>query len=234
MNKKNIIIISILLGLTIGLYLSTRSLNNNIEQLNTKIIEQDNRIMELNNSVTNLTQENENLTNMVIENVDEILSYIEPLKQYDKQLYLSMYKDIMKNAPDALETIYDYTTDEEFKMLCGVVEAESGVCDFDGKCNVASTIINRYLSEIFPNGWSDLLLQDIQYTTVLNGRYKEVEITQDTIDAIEYAFSVEDTTNGCTYFHSGQSYWHENNDKLEFVFEDKYHKFYRIKDGVKN
>ena len=66
-----------------------------------------------------------------------------------------------------------------------------------------------------------------QYSSVGNGSYKKAKVSEDTILAIEYSFMIEDTTNGCTYFHSGNSTWHENN--LEFVFDDELHKFYREK-----
>ena len=44
-------------------------------------------------------------------------------------------------------------------------------------------------------------------------------------------FSIEDTTQGATYFHSGSSRWHE--DSLDFIFEDvDGHKFYKLRGDV--
>jgi hypothetical protein len=126
---------------------------------------------------------------------------IEPLKEYDKKEYLIQYKNILETYSDYIdqpETIYDYTTDEEFDLLCRVVEAEIGIGNFDQKCNVASSIINRYFSETFPNDWKYLLFQKrngvYQYSSVGNGLYRTVEVSEDTILAIEYSFMIEDTT----------------------------------------
>jgi len=163
--------------------------------------------------------------------ITDSLLYIEPLKQYDKQQYLLFYKSIMSDTTDAPETIYDYTTDEEFDLICRIVEAEIGNGCFDSKVNVANTIVNRYYSDNFPNNWIDIIYSPSQYSTLSNGAYKKVKVKEDTILAIEYAFSIEDTTQGATYFHSGSSRWHE--DSLDFIFEDvDGHKFYKLRGDV--
>lgn len=247
--KKNIII-SIMIGGIIGcllygysnLYKENKALNLSIVKL-----QEDNNKMTTNLSrlITEYSEyqvdkENETnamigkISNQVIREQELEQELIEPLKKYDKKEYLIQYKNILTTYSDYIdqpETIYDYTTDEEFDLLCRIVEAEIGIGDFDQKCNVSSSIINRYFSETFPNDWKDLLFQKrngvYQYSSVGNGLYKKAKVSEDTILAIEYSFMIEDTTNGCTYFHSGNSTWHKNN--LEFVFDDGLHKFYREK-----
>ena len=236
--KRNIII-SIMIGGVIGcllygysnLYKENKALNSSMVKL-----QEDNDKMSTN--LSQLITEYSEYQELTIENISNQAireqELIEPLKEYDKEEYLIQYKNILTTYSDYIdqpETIYDYTTDEEFDLLCRVVEAEIGIGNFDQKCNVANTIINRYFSETFPNGWKDLLFQKrngvYQYSSVGNGLYRTVEVSEDTILAIEYSFMIEDTTNGCTYFHSGNSTWHEDN--LEFVFDDGLHKFYREK-----
>lgn len=234
--KRNIII-SIMIGGVIGcllygysnLYKENKALNSSMVKL-----QEDNDKMSTN--LSQLITEYSEYQELTIENISKQVireqELIEPLKEYDKEEYLIQYKNIITTYSDYFglpETIYDYTTDEEFDLLCRVVEAEIGIGNFDQKCNVASSIINRYFSETFPNDWKDLLFQKrngvYQYSSVGNGLYRTVEVSEDTILAIEYSFMIEDTTNGCTYFHSGNSTWHEDN--LEFVFDDGLHKFYR-------
>jgi hypothetical protein len=236
--KKNIII-SIMIGGVIGcllygysnLYKENKALNSSMVKL-----QEDNDKMSTN--LSQLITEYSEYQELTIENISNQVireqELIEPLKKYDKEKYLIQYKNILETYSGCLdqpETIYDYTTDEEFDLLCRIVEAEIGIGDFDQKCNVASSMINRYFSETFPNGWKDLLFQKrngvYQYSSVGNSSYKEINISEDTILAIEYSFMIEDTTSGCTYFHSGKSSWHKNN--LEFVFNDGLHKFYREK-----
>ena len=227
--KNNII--SILIGcVLIVLVFNIRNLYTENINLSNQVDEQEVTIVELTWDKQNLISVNTEISDKLINNVNEELKLIAPLMKYDKQKYLVLYKKIMKNAEDSPETIYDVTTDKEFDTICKVVEAEIGGGDFDSKCNVASSIIERYYSDRFPDGWINLIFQDIQYSTVLSGAYLNVTVSQSTIDAIEYSFSVENTAQGCTYFHSGNSEWHEDN--LEFVFEDTSgHKFYREKEN---
>lgn len=237
MKLKNTVI-SIMIGGVIGVLLFGygRLYNENIKLSNDYLQEKSN-YEDLSTKYSKLNEDYVNLTNEklepIINQAQRELTLIEPLKKYDKKEYLEQYKNILTTYSelDPTETIYDYTTDEEFDLLCRVVEAEIGIGDFDQKYNVASVIINRYYSKNFPDNWKDILFQKsdsaYQFSSVGNGAYKKVTVDNDTIEAIEYAFSISDTTNGCTYFHSGNSTWHENN--LEFIFDDGLHKFYREK-----
>ena len=65
-----------------------------------------------------------------------------------------------------------------------------------------------------------------QFKVITNGRYKKMEITQDTVIACELAY-VHDTAQGALFFDStnGKS-WAARN--LEFVFRDRVnHDFYK-------
>ena len=55
-----------------------------------------------------------------------------------------------------------------------------------------------------------------------NGKYKNVEVSEDTILACEYAFEIEDTTGGCLFFDSN------NTLNYEFVFNDGVHNYYKL------
>lgn len=94
---------------------------------------------------------------------------------------------------------------------------------FEQKANVASVIFNRLYHEKFPDALSEILVYD-QFSPVSNGRYKEVEVSEDTILACEYAFEIEDTTDGCLFFDS-------NNTLIyQFVFDDGAHNFYKYRE----
>ena len=51
-------------------------------------------------------------------------------------------------------------------------------------------------------------------------------MSEDTILACEYAFEIEDTTDGCLFFDSN------NTLNYRFVFNDKAHNFYSLR-GIK-
>ena len=154
---------------------------------------------------------------------------------HDKKEWFLAYKEIIQEYSDycdAPETIYDYYNDylhneDELQLLFQVVEAEATSGDFIAKCNVASTIINRVNNEQFGETLGDVLNED-QFSSISDGRYKKVEVTEDTILACEYVFMIQDTTNGALYFESGDNNIHSN--YADFQFKDSVgHKFYTEK-----
>ncbi len=145
----------------------------------------------------------------------------------DKREWFLAYKKIIEkysNIIDPPETIYDYFSKEELDLLFHVVQAEVGdEYSFEQKCNVASVIFNRLEHDRFPDTLSDILIRD-QFSPIADGRYREVEVTEDTILACEYAFMMEDTTDGCLFFDSN------NTLNYQFVFNDGAHNFYKYQE----
>lgn len=167
--------------------------------------------------------------NFEIDNAIEEMNYemteIETIT--DKKEWFIAYKSIIEEYSyiiDPPETIYDYFTEEELDLLFHVVQAEVGnEYSFESKVNVANVIFNRFYHERFPDTLSDILVRD-QFSPIADGRYKEVEITEDTILACEYAFMMEDTTDGCLFFDSN------NTLNYQFVFNDGEHNFYKYRE----
>lgn len=196
------------------------------------------------NTIKSLQEDKENLliinsdladkyNSEVLNSINKSFNYIEPLKLYDKQAYIIAYTNIIEDLEDPPESPQDVMSEEEYDMFCRIVEAEISNGSFIQKCNVASCIINRYDSEIFPDSWMECFMQQsngtYQFSSVGDGRYKNVEVTFETRNAINYAFMIEDTAQGCTYFRSGTSdTWHDTSDNLEMVFEDGKHTFYKL------
>ena len=227
-------IISFILGCLIAILLfNTRELYMNGMKLSTENNKQKEEVITLNSNITRLVSENQVLSNQLIEakitTTQTKLDLIEPFKQSDKRTYIQVYDSIMTNVDSPPETIYDYTTDEEFDMICRVIEAESGICDFNGKVNVATVIINRYNTSTSNETWIDILTKPKQFTTVLNGSYKRVEVSDDTKLALEYAWLFKSPEVGdATYFRSQMdNSWHDKANTLEFVYFDGKHFFYR-------
>lgn len=169
----------------------------------------------------------------LLNGINKSFNYIEPLRLYDKQAYIIAYTNIIEDLEDPPESPQDVMSEEEYDMFCKIVEQEIGNGNFEQKCNVASAIINRYESEIFPDSWMELFMQKsngvYQFSSVGDGRYKNVEVTFSTRNAIDYAFMIEDMAQGCTYFRSGTSdTWHDTSNNLEMVFSDEKHNFYKL------
>ena len=174
----------------------------------------------------------------LLNGINKSFNCIEPLRLYDKQAYIIAYLNIIEDLEDPPEQPQDVMSADEYDMFCRIVEAEIGNGNFDEKCAVASAIINRYDSEIFPDSWMECFMQKsngvYQFSSVGDGRYKNVNVTFSTRNAIAYSFMIEDMAQGCTYFRSGSDdTWHDTSDKLEQVFEDSKHVYFRLKEENK-
>lgn len=160
-----------------------------------------------------------------IEEMNQKMTEIESIE--DKKEWFIAYKSIIEEYSyiiDPPEAIYDYFTEEELDLLFRVVQAEVGdEYSFESKVNVANVIFNRFYHERFPDTLSDILVCD-QFSPISNGRYKEVEVSEDTILACEYAFEIEDITDGCLFFDSN------NTLNYQFVFDDGAHNFYKYRE----
>ena len=155
-----------------------------------------------------------------IQEMQEKMSEIESIED-NKEWFLA-YKDIVFEYAewiDPPETIFDYYTEDEIRLICRVVETETYQCDFDSKVNVANVVLNRIESGEFGDTVEEIVTTENQFA------YGRKILTEDTILAVEYAFMIEDTTNGALFFHS--------NDKTDtfcgknYIFsDDAVHHFY--------
>ena len=144
----------------------------------------------------------------------------------DKYKWFIEYKKIIEQYSSDIkppESIYDCFSSLELDLLFRVVQAEIGdEYSFEQKVNVVSVILNRKNHEKFPNSLNSILTSD-QFSTISNGSYNNVSISEKTILACEYAFMFGDTTNGCLFFDSNHAL------KYSFVFNDGAHNFYKLK-----
>lgn len=158
-----------------------------------------------------------------IEKMNSELNIIELIK--DKKEWFIAYKKLINcysSVLDSPETIYDYYTAEELDLLFRVMQAEAGdEYSFEAKVNVASIIFNRLMSDKYSGNMFAVLVED-QFQSIEDGRYKEVVVSENTILACEYAFTVENTGQGCLFFDSN------NTLKYNYVFSDEAHNFYSL------
>ena len=134
---------------------------------------------------------------IAIQEMQEKIAEIEVIED-NKEWFLA-YKDIVfKYAKwiDPPETIYDYFTEDEVRLICRVVETETYQCDFDSKVNVANVVLNRIESGEFGDTVEEVVTTGNQFA------YGRKVLTEDTILAVMYAYEIVDTTNGALYFHS--------------------------------
>ena len=143
----------------------------------------------------------------------------------DKYQWYLEFRDMISDWEDVPEEIYDSYNDEDLIKMFRVVEAEVGGYKFDEKCNVASVILNRVNDGRFGNSLGDVLVAS-QFATISDGRYKKVEVSDETIAACEFVFQFGDTTDGALFFEAGKSDIHGS--YATYLFTDAAtHKFYK-------
>ncbi len=138
--------------------------------------------------------------------------------------YNVLEKELAYNLPE-----------EELNVLLRIVEAEAGTEDVEGKLLVANVVLNRVDSEAFPDTVSEVVFQRergvTQFSPVADGRFWEVEISEETVEAVGRALEGEDISQGALYFaarkyaDSDRMRWFDEN--LTFLFQHGGHEFFR-------
>lgn len=122
-------------------------------------------------------------------------------------------------------------TDKEIEILQRITEAECTGKSKESKANVTSIVLNRVYSSEFPDDIESVVFQQSQFTPIADKRYYKVEVTQETIDAVNDVIK-NGVKHDCLYFcnydnitSSSLRKWFNN---LEYVFTDSAnHSFYR-------
>lgn len=140
--------------------------------------------------------------------------------------FLEKYEDII-DPPEDLLSVFSY---EELDKLYRVVEAEATAGEFIDKANVASVIFNRILcDDIFDTSELSEILTEKQFSSIKDGRYQKVDITEDTVLACEYVFIFGSTVEDAQFFDAtnGDSWAYRNREQVTNVEDNIGHMFFR-------
>lgn len=137
-----------------------------------------------------------------------------------EEVMITTVSEAMEEEQEELLAPYDiFGIDEyEYYLLSHVVEAEAGNQGIDGKRLVVDVVFNRVMSDQFPNSVEEVLTQDGQFTTYINGAYELVEPSEDTHEAIAIEYDYMRNTD--VYFFRTDHY--HSFGKPLFVEEDHY------------
>jgi len=123
----------------------------------------------------------------------------------------------------------------ELDVLLRIVESEAGSEDEDGRLLVANVILNRVNDDKFPSTVTEVVFQQengvAQFSPVSNGRIYQVEISEETYEAVERALNGEDISQGALYFaarkyaDSTKMKWFDDN--LVYLFQHGGHEFFK-------
>ena len=93
---------------------------------------------------------------------------------------------------------------EDYEVLLRIVEAEAGNEDVKGRMLVAGVVMNRVDNSKFPDSVKEVVFQKengvAQFSPIVDGRYGNVKISDETREAVERVLYGEDITEGALYF----------------------------------
>ena len=194
----------------------------------TKHVHSESNIMALSDMKEDITIEEIQKVNEVDLAITEMRNDMDTIESItDNMEWFISYRSVIDKYSyilDPPETVYDYFNDEDIYLIQRAVETECYDQDFDSKCNVASVIFNRISDpkQRFGKTVTEVITTDKQFA------YGRKNISDSTKLAVEYAFEIIDTTNGCIGFHSNQKT--EKFNGWDYVFTDDInHHFYREK-----
>ena len=125
-------------------------------------------------------------------------------------------------------------SDKDYENLLAIVEAEAGGEDLEGRIMVTNVILNRVVSDEFPENITDVIWErsggSPQFSPTADGRIYTVTVSDTTREAVNRAIDGEDLSQGALYFiaknqsEQDNIEWFEEN--LTFLFEHGGHCFY--------
>ncbi len=178
----------------------------------------------------------ENLVDNVLDDAkdvmeDEELQTQEKEEETSTEQYIASTEQVADQMVSESEYILTFS-EEDYKVLCTIVEAEAGDQDEKGKILVANVILNRVKNSKFPDNITDVVFQKSKKTyqfspTRPGGRYHWVTPTENTIECVERALKGEDYSEGAIYFAMKTSKNSWFNRCLDFLFKHGDHYFYK-------
>ena len=124
-------------------------------------------------------------------------------------------------------------SEEDYQVLCKIVEAEAGDQDAKGRILVTNVIINRVKTEgKYGNTIKEVVFANNGKTyqfspTKPGGSYYNVTASELTIECVDRALRGEDYSEGALYFCMKTSSNSWFNTSLQFLFKHQDHYFYK-------
>ncbi len=168
------------------------------------------------------------------------MEYLDTSMEEDKQSFVEMLESVSSGQRvvdyEVLEQTKKYQlSDKDYDALLRIVEAEAGGEDQEGKLLVANVVLNRVNNDLFPDTVLEVVMQKeqgiAQFSPTVDGRYQNVRVSDDTVEAVERALYGEDISRGALYFcarekaDSDKLKWFDR--KLTRLFSYGHHEFFQ-------
>lgn len=92
-------------------------------------------------------------------------------------------------------------TEEEYDFLARLIHAEARGESLEGQIAVGAVVINRVLSEKFPNSIMEVIHQSGQFTPIGSGSLPDIA-DDNAVEAAQRALSGVDPTDGALFFYN--------------------------------
>lgn len=161
----------------------------------------------------------------------EMLIKKEMIKRNKVELDETDVVKVLEEEVNATPTHSHGYTSQEIEVLHRITEAEATGASIEAKKNVASVIINRVRSDRFPDTIEGVVFQKSQFSPIYDGRFYSVDITNETIQAVDSVLNNSVTNNAlffCNYKDVGSLSTQKWFNNLTYLFkDDSEHSFYR-------
>ncbi len=81
-------------------------------------------------------------------------------------------------------------SEEEYELLARLVAAEAEDQGFEAQYDVACVVMNRVLSERFPDTITEVIWQSRQFSSMWNGRFDRTKTTESCYEAVRHMLEV--------------------------------------------
>ena len=93
---------------------------------------------------------------------------------------------------------------DELALLAKLVQVEAGNESYEGKLAVASVVMNRVSSDVFPDTVKDVIYAPNQFPPATNGKMDRLEASADSTKAAKAALMGENNVPGAVYFFNAK------------------------------
>lgn len=140
------------------------------------------------------------------ENAEEVdLTAIEETATKIVETEIIENANVEANDESIIETAVNNTygiSAEDYDNLCRIVEAEAANSGMKGKIMVANVVLNRVQSPQFANTITTVIKSKGQFTPAINGKMYRVNVSNETVEAVNRALAGENYAENALYFKS--------------------------------
>lgn len=148
------------------------------------------------NEIATLRTENMELRTLIDDNVAQLT-----LQDTKMTVKVTVLEAMVENM-DQKMTVDDFYTekeeivgyrlelsDQDKLLLAKIIESEAGICDYETKVATGCVVVNRVLSDLYPDTLKEVIYEPGQFDVVDNGRMVSSEPSPDALRAAEAALT---------------------------------------------